>query len=105
MILRIILWLVATATAAEVVAFVLSSIASGNEWLLALAFAPAVAIIIIGVLRRSTSLLPRIVTLFPSGRYARPSAEPPKATKQKPDDSVVRIKADIKADVLAVGTR
>ena len=57
MILRIILWLVITAAAAEVVAFVLSSIASESEWLLALAFAPALAIIVFRLLRRPRARL------------------------------------------------
>ena len=72
---RVILWLVIVAAAAAVVAFVLSSIASGSGWLLAVAFTPAVAIIVFRLLRR-----PR-----------RGSLAPAMGTKQEPDDTVVRI--------------
>jgi hypothetical protein len=79
MIRRIIIWLVIVAAAAEVVAFVLSSIASGSEWLLAVAFTPALAIIVFRLLRR------------PRGG----SPAPAMATKQEPDDTVVHIKHDV----------
>ena len=54
---RVILWLVIVAAAAAVVAFVLSSIASGSGWLLAVAFTPAVAIIVFRLLRRPRARL------------------------------------------------
>jgi hypothetical protein len=53
---------------------VLASIASGSEWLVAVVFAPAAAIIIIGLLRRRLG-----------------SPEPPMAASPVSDDAVVRI--------------
>ena len=79
MILRIILWLVIIAAAAEVVAFVLSSIASESEWLLALAFAPALAIIVFRLLRR------------PRRGYPAPAM----ATSQEPDGTEVGLPLDV----------